>query len=124
VALYRGSLLENWYQDWCIIDRERFQNMYVAMLGKIMLHCQSVGAYTEGIDYGHTLLSIDDANEQTYRRLMRLYYLDGDRTTALRQYQRCEAILRSEFQVKPSYRTALLYELIREGRSHDSLAMP
>lgn len=29
VKLYQGELLEGWYQDWCIIERERFQQMYL-----------------------------------------------------------------------------------------------
>ncbi|HMT19721.1 MAG TPA: BTAD domain-containing putative transcriptional regulator [Promineifilum sp.] len=124
IALYQGSLLEDWYQDWCIIERERFQNMYLTMLEKILLYCQITGAYAEGIEYGLALLNVDNAHERTHRRLMRLYYLDGDRTTALRQYQRCEAILRSEFQVAPSYHTTLLYEQIKEDRFPEPLAQP
>lgn len=27
VSLYRGDLLEGWYQDWCVFERERLQSM-------------------------------------------------------------------------------------------------
>src|SRR5689334_16712752 len=29
VALYRGDLLQEWYDDWCLYERERLQNMYL-----------------------------------------------------------------------------------------------
>ena len=32
VQLYQGPLLEGWYQDWCLLERERLQSMYLAML--------------------------------------------------------------------------------------------
>ena len=31
VDLYRADLLEGWYQDWCLVERERFQNLYLTM---------------------------------------------------------------------------------------------
>ena len=35
-ALYRGDLLTGWYQDWCLIERERYQCMFVSLLDKLM----------------------------------------------------------------------------------------
>jgi len=32
IPLYRGDLLEGWYQEWCLFERERLQSMYLAML--------------------------------------------------------------------------------------------
>jgi DNA-binding SARP family transcriptional activator len=29
VDLYQGELLTGWYQDWCILERERYQSMYL-----------------------------------------------------------------------------------------------
>jgi DNA-binding SARP family transcriptional activator len=56
------------------------------------------------------------AHERIHRRLMRLYYLAGDRTAALRQYERCVTLLREELGVDPSERTVALYRQIRSGR--------
>ena len=36
VDLYQGPLLEGWYHDWCIFERERLQNIYLAMLNKLI----------------------------------------------------------------------------------------
>lgn len=113
VELYNGDLLENWYQDWCLFERERLQNMYLIMLDKLMRYCELHQAYEEGITYGRQILHCDYARESTHRRLMRLYYLSGDRTGALRQYDHCVAALDKELNIKPSARTVALQASIQ-----------
>ena len=41
VDLYTGDLLDGWYQDWCLFERERLQNMYLCMLNKLMYYCEA-----------------------------------------------------------------------------------
>lgn len=113
--LYRGDLLEGWYQDWCLFERERLQSMYLGMLEKLMVYCEAHGAYEDGLTYGTCVLRYDVARERTHRRLIRLHHLAGNRTAALRQYERCVAALREELDVGPSERTVALYERIRSG---------
>ena len=113
VQLYRGDLLQGCYQDWCIFERERLQNMYLAMLDKLIDWCLAHGEYEVGLDYGEQILRYDRARERTHRRMMRLYYLAGDRTSALRQYEQLVRALREELSVKPSRRSVILWEQIR-----------
>ena len=44
---------------------------------------------------------------------MRLHFLAGERTAALRQYRQCVEALQQELGVKPGRRTAALYEQLR-----------
>lgn len=112
VRLYRGDLLEGCYQDWCIYERERLQNMFLMMLDKLMSYCEANNEYEEGLFYGDKVLQLDHAREHTHRRVMRLYYLSGNRTDALRQYKKCVAALDEELGVKPAEKTVELYEQI------------
>jgi DNA-binding SARP family transcriptional activator len=116
--------LEGWYQDWCIYERERFQHMHLAMLDKLIDHCEAHHDYETGISYGTLVLRYDRARERTHRRLMRLHYLAGNRTEALRQYLRCAAALREELDVRPATSTMLLYEQIRADRLASGAAPP
>lgn len=113
VERYQGDLLEGWYQDWCLYERERLQGLYLAMLDKLMAYCETGARYEQGIAYGALILRHDRAREQTHRRLMRLHSLGGDRTAALRQYERCVAALAEELGVEPTDHTARLCEQIR-----------
>ena len=123
VQLYRGDLLQGCYEDWCIFERERLQSMYLAMLDKLIDCCQQHGQYEVGLGYGATILRYDRARERTHRRMMRLYYLGGDRTSALRQYDQLVRALREELDVKPSRRSTMLRDEIRAD-SFDGMQPP
>ncbi len=113
VALYKGDLLEGWYADWCVFERERFQTMYLMLLDKLVQYCEVKCNYDTGLIYGTEILRYDRAYERTHRQMMRLYYMAGDRTQALHQYHRCVAALRKELDIEPSRRTKQLYEQMR-----------
>lgn len=117
VELYRGDLLEGWYQDWCLYERELLQNKYLMILDKLMGYCLSHQEFDAGQRYGALILRYDRARERTHQLLMRLHYLAGDRTRALRQYERCVAALREELGVEPDRRTVALYEEIRGNQA-------
>lgn len=121
VALYHGDLLAGWYQDWCLFERERLQHIYLALLDKLMGYCESRHAYERGLAYGAEILQYDHLREQTYRRLMRLHARAGDRASALRQYERCVAMLANELDIGPSAPTVELYERIHDDRPLDDL---
>jgi len=111
--LYKGDLLEGWYQDWCIFERERFQTMHLMLLDKLVQFCELHQMYEVGLIYGMEILRHDHAYERTHRQLMRLHFMTGNRTQALHQYAHCVMALRDELGVEPSERTKQLYEQIR-----------
>jgi DNA-binding SARP family transcriptional activator len=115
VQVYGGDLLEGSYQDWCLFERERLQNIFLALLYKLMSHCEAHHEYEAGQVFGTRILNYDRASERTHRRLMQLHYMAGDRTAALRQYDRCVSALYEDLGVKPDKRTVELYEKIRSG---------
>ncbi len=123
VELYRGDLLEGWYHDWCLYERERLQNMYLDLLDKLMAYCAAHHLYEDGLEYGFKILRLDRARERTHWQMMRLHYLAGDRAGALRQYERCVAALAQELDVKPSQHTAALYEQIRSDSVPDLILL-
>jgi DNA-binding SARP family transcriptional activator len=124
VQLYQGPLLEGWYQDWCLLERERLQSMYLAMLDKLMSFCEVHHDYETGLLYGMRIMCYDRARERTHRRMMRLYYLIGDRAEALRQYERCAAALEEELGVSPSKSTTAIYRQIQADQLDEPASMP
>ncbi|MGH3912318.1 MAG: AfsR/SARP family transcriptional regulator [Pseudonocardiaceae bacterium] len=112
LELYRGDLMATRYHDWCGYERDRLQLAYLAMLDQLMCYCEAQQLYTKGLSLGQTVLRYDPARECTHRQLMRLYYRAGDRTSAIRQYERCTSVMAREFGVQPSAGTVALYEQI------------
>lgn len=113
VHLYQGDLLEGCYQDWCLYERERLQNIYLATLDRLIGYCEINNLFTRGLGYATEVLRFDPARERAHRQLMRLYLAGGDRTSALRQYERCLAALKTELGVSPSTRTTTLFKRIK-----------
>jgi len=122
INLYRGDLLEGWYRDWCLFERERFQIMHVMLLDKLVQYCEIHRLYAAGLAYGTDILRYDHAYERTHCQMMRLYFMAGDRTQALHQYQRCVTALRNELDIEPSEATKRLYEAIRSDSFGTSFA--
>lgn len=121
VQLYQGDLLDGWYLDWCTLERERYQMIYLALLDKLMGFSEAHQAYEAGVVYGMQILRYDRAREQTHRQLMHLYSLADDRTAAIHQYDACVAALREELNVLPAPNTVALYERICAERTNVSL---
>jgi DNA-binding SARP family transcriptional activator len=111
--LYKGDLLEGWYTDWCVFERDRFQTMHLLLLDKLVQFSELHQNYEAGLAFGIEILRQDHAYERTHRQLMRLYFMAGNRTQALHQYEHCVIALRNELGVEPSERTKQLYEQIR-----------
>jgi len=116
VVLYSNDLLPGYYHDWILFERERLQNMYLLMLDKLIVYLQFHGDYEVAQGYGATILRYDPARERTHRQLMHLYSLAGDRTSALRQFERCALALKQELGVKPEKKTVELYERIKSDQ--------
>ena len=124
VRLYRGDLLEDCYSDWCLCERERLLHIYLNMLDKLMEYCETHHKCEMGLSFGDRILQHDRARERTHQQMIRLHYLNGNRTGALRQYQRCVAALKEELDIGPSPNTTALYEQVRADRLPQPTAMP
>lgn len=121
ITLYRDDLLMGWYQEWCLIERERLRMRYIDLLQQLMRAHQHRRSYHRACTYGEMLLRYDHAHEPAYRQLMVLYALQGNRSAALRLYHRCAKALQSELDVEPSPATTLLYQHLREGALMDAI---
>ncbi len=124
VPLYAGDVLEGCYQDWCVYERERLKALYISLLEKLLGYCETRGELEEGLIYGEKLLQNDRAHERAHWRLMRLRYLAGDRTGALRQFERCREALSEELGVAPGERIGALYDKIRVDGGLDAPTGP
>jgi DNA-binding SARP family transcriptional activator len=118
VALYRGPLLEGWTHEWCLIERERFLQRYVTVLDALLEHCLAQRCLAQGLECAQHILTLEPARECTHRKVMQLHLLAGDRTSALRQFERCARVLETEFGVQPAASTMAI---MRQARATDDL---
>jgi len=106
--------VEDLYEDWTMVERERLANAYVDMLDRLAAHYMETGQLRECVRACYQVLEKDRCHEDTYRLLMRCYARLGMRGRALRQYRLCEKILGREYGTTPSPETRALYRNLLE----------
>lgn len=129
--IYRGDFMEgDLYADWCAEERERLCEIYIETLNALAeLHFRQ-GEFAAAAQECHVALLREPCRESVHRLLMQslieLKRYDG----ALRQFERCRQVLRTELGVQPSPETArVIAPLIRPamaagGRPHHQAALP
>lgn len=122
VATYTGDLLPGCYEEWIIPVRERLAQAFVLALEQLTLLHEERREYAAAITHAQRLLRYDPIHEATYRHLMRLLALTGDRSAALRIYHTCVTVLERELAVPPSIATQEAYaRLLHVDESHRSV---
>jgi len=117
IALYRGELLADLYDDWIVPERERYRELYLNALLQLTQAARAASDYARAIEYAHKLLAADPANERTHQHLMFCNLALGDRSAALQQYDACVRALQTELAVEPSRETTALYQWMKQARS-------
>jgi DNA-binding SARP family transcriptional activator len=121
IELYRGDyLVEDLYEDWTIVERERLSNAYMDILSRLAIHYMEVEQHQESIRTCYRVLEKDRCQEDSHRLLMRCYSQLGLKARALHQYRMCEQILAQEYGTSPSPETRSLYtSLLRDSKRRE-----
>ncbi len=113
LKLYTGELLpEDRYEDWCSQPREALQQDALALWINLAKLRENRQDYQAAVEAYQQALQLDFSNEPAHLGLMRVFALSGQRLKALRQYQRLQKYLQSEFEVEPEPQTVELYHQI------------
>jgi len=114
--LYRGDLLEeDRYADWALAQRERLSERHLTLLTELAEAYAQLGRYRRAISLCQRVLARDPFREAVFVHLMRTYAHAGERSQALRTYERCRYLLANEMGVEPMAATRSLAEQIRTG---------
>ncbi|PZA07326.1 MULTISPECIES: AAA family ATPase [unclassified Meiothermus] len=122
VVQSRGRLLEGHdyddcpdFDDWLLIRRERLDDLRRNSLTALADGFEQTGQYREALSYAERLLEFDALSETAHRRVMRLWYLLGDRSAAIAAFERCRGVLQREMGVEPLPETLELFRQIERG---------
>jgi DNA-binding SARP family transcriptional activator/predicted ATPase len=116
VDLYAGDLLEDVYDDWVVVERERLRSSYLATLSALVEKFRSERDYGQALAYAQRLLAADPLREDVLRQIMAIRYAAGDTPGALASYDRFAKALRDEMGVAPMPETTFVRETIVLGR--------
>jgi DNA-binding SARP family transcriptional activator len=112
ITLYRGELLEGFYDDWALREREHLRERYLTALAYLMVHYHHQADFAKSLAYGQKILEIDPLREEIHRQMMKIYLEAGQRAQAVRQYEICKDVLARELHIEPMQETRNLYDLL------------
>jgi DNA-binding SARP family transcriptional activator len=117
VSSYGGELLPGFYDDWVILERERFRSLFEGKIQSLLDRLVEEGNWALVLEWGERWLALGQVPEPAYRALMIAYSGLGDSAGMAAVYKRCINALRNELSVEPSDETKALYEQLKEGGS-------
>jgi DNA-binding SARP family transcriptional activator len=107
--LDRGEYLaQDPYADWASPTRERLRETFLEMKGDLAACHLALGRYQEALEHAREALDRDPCRESVWRLVMEAHYRQGERDQALRDFERCRAILGEELGVNPLPETMAL----------------
>lgn len=124
VTLYHGDLFPGCYDEWLLTKREQLRQAFTEILERLVQALEAERDYQTAIHYAQRLLQHDPLHEATYRRLMRIYALNGDRAAALQTYHICATLLQQELAVEPGPATREVYERLLKQESLSVTSTP
>jgi DNA-binding SARP family transcriptional activator len=97
-----GELLPDWYEDWVLIERERFRQLRLHALDALCEELTADGRYSAAVEAGHASVAAEPLRESAHRLLVAAYLAEGNAGEALRQYRIFRDVLAAELGIEPS----------------------
>lgn len=121
VKFYGGNFLQEFFLDdnvefeeWALKVRERQRLRAQESLTYLGNYYERLGEYELAQRFVLRQLELDSWREEAHRQLMRVLVLNGQRSEALAQYEKCRRVLAEELGIEPSAETRELYLQIRD----------
>jgi len=97
-----GELLPDWYDDWVVIERERFRQLRVHALERLCERLTSACRFTEAVETGLAAVEGEPLRESAHRVLIHAHLAEGNAAEALRQYRVFRGLLHERLGLEPS----------------------
>jgi DNA-binding SARP family transcriptional activator len=97
-----ADLLPDWYDDWVLLERERFRQLRLHALEVLCERLTEAGRLTEALDAGLAAVAGEPLRESAHRALVRVHLAEGNTSEALRQYRLFRRMLRDQLGLEPS----------------------
>jgi DNA-binding SARP family transcriptional activator len=112
-SLLDAELLPDWYDDWVLVERERFRQIRLHALEAACDCLTARRRFAAAVTAGQAAVSAEPLRETAHRALIRAHLAEGNRNEALRQYRMCRRLLGDAFGVLPvAETTELVADLI------------
>jgi DNA-binding SARP family transcriptional activator len=102
LCAYRDDLLPGWYDDWVVMERERFHHLRLQALDMLGARLLAGRRFGDALQVGLAAVQAEPLHETAHRLLIRIHLEQGNIAEAIRQYRRYEFMLDREVGAVPS----------------------
>ena len=96
------ELIPDCYEDWVVLERERFRQLRLHALEAVCDRMILAGRHAAAVRAGLAAVEGEPLRESAQRALIRAHLAEGNAGEALGQYRRFESLLRKELGLTPS----------------------
>jgi DNA-binding SARP family transcriptional activator len=112
-----AELLPDHYDDWVLIERERFRQLRMHALEKLCAQLSADGRHGEAIEAGLAVVNEEPLRESAQRVLIGAHLAEGNRCEAIRQFERYRDLISDELGLRPSMEISSLVSDLRLQRA-------
>jgi DNA-binding SARP family transcriptional activator len=102
VEAFGNELLPGWYDDWVLVERERFRQLRLHALEALCDRLTDAGKDALAIQAGLTAVACEPLRESAHRRVMQVHLEEGNVSEAIRQFREYTKLLDEELGTVPS----------------------
>jgi DNA-binding SARP family transcriptional activator len=106
------DLLPDWYEEWTLLERERFRALRLRALDALCERLILAGRLDDALYAGHAAVAGEPLRESAHRALVRVHLAEGNPGEAIRQYRLFRRLLREHLGLEPSGRMEELMDTI------------
>ena len=99
---YSRDLLDDWYEDWVLVEREHFRQLRLQALERLSHELAATGQFGRAVDTALAAVASEPLRESAHRALISVHLAQGNRGEAIRQYCIYRQLMRDELDLEPS----------------------
>jgi DNA-binding SARP family transcriptional activator len=97
-----GDILPDWYDDWLLLERERFRQLRLQALDTLGERLLNEGRHGEAANVALAAIAGEPLRESSHRLVVRIHLAQGNVYEAVRQYRFFRDLLRRKLDLAPS----------------------
>jgi DNA-binding SARP family transcriptional activator len=97
-----GDLLPDFYDDWILLERERFRQMRMHALEVLSVQLTAEHRYADAVETGLAAVAAEPLRESAHRAVVSAHLHEGNKGEAVRQYRAFRGLLLKELGLEPS----------------------
>ena len=97
-----AELLPDWYDEWVLIERERYRQVGLHALESLCRAADRETPFGRALETGLAAVAGEPLRESAHRALIKAHLAEGNVSEAIRQYRVYRELLRDQLSLDPS----------------------